>query len=263
MNRNNLIWGVVLLLVGGFLLAVNLGIVPIMNANLIAALFISGGILFLGAYFANGIDQWGWLFPATALLAVGATIWFSESGFDGEWIGAMFMIAVAVPFWVAYLTNRENWWALIPGGLMTMVAVLVAGTTTRIAEEIWVALMLAGFGVVFLLVYYSRQDNWWAIIPGGSFLGIGATVLFAGMDLPGPLETRLAGGSFMLILGLTFGALWLLREKHGTKWAKYPAVAVGSIGALVMVIGESVEYVWPLILIGVGAWLLWRGRIRV
>lgn len=262
MNRNNLIWGIVLLLVGGFLLAVNLGWLPDLNENLIAALFIAGGLTFFGAYFANGVNQWGWLFPATSLTAVGATIWFSTAGIDGEWIGAMFMVAVALPFWVAYLTNRENWWALIPGGILTMVAVLIAGTTTNIADEIWVAIMLAGMGLAFLAVYFNRRESWWAIIPGGSLIGVGTTVFFAGLDLPEPFVARLAGGSFMFVLGLTFAWLWILRNQHNTHWAKYPAVGLVSIGLLIMLIGNNIEYVWPLILIALGAWLLWRGRMR-
>ena len=172
------------------------------------------------------------------------------------------LAGIGLVFLVVYLTNREHWWALIPGGTMLMVAMLIAGTATPIAEEFWVALMLAGIGAVFGVVYLARRNNWWAIIPAGALLGTGVTVLFAGMQLPDALEVRLLGGSFLLIMGLTFGALWLLREEHPTRWAKYPAVAVTSVGALVMLIGENAEYVWPLILIAVGAWLLWRGQMR-
>lgn len=313
MKRSNFLLGIGLLLIGGFLLAINLNWIAMQNNSIVAAVFLLAGLLFLAVFFTNGIKEWWWLMPATTLSAVGGAILLSTSSVPGEWIGAMFMLALSLPFLVAYLTDRKNWWglipggillviailivgtatqisedywgafmlaglglvflvvylthrehwwALIPGGTLLMIAMLVAGSATAIAEGYWVALMLAGMSIVFAIVYLARRNNWWAIIPAGALAGIALIMLLVAMQLPAALSVRLLGGSFLLVLGLTFGVLWLLREDHPTRWAKYPAAAVTSIGALIMLIGENAEYVGPLILIAVGGWLLWRGQMR-
>ena len=96
MKRTNFLLGIALLLIGGFLLAINLNLIAMQNNYIVAGVFLLAGLLFLAVYFTNGIKEWWWLMPATTLSAVGGAILLSNSSITGEWIGAMFVLAVRV-----------------------------------------------------------------------------------------------------------------------------------------------------------------------
>src|SRR5690606_41960036 len=65
------------------------------------------------------------LFPYTTLFR--SDLWFVRRN-PGDIVGAYVMFAIALPFLYVYLRNRENWWALIPGGIMLTIGVgLLAG----------------------------------------------------------------------------------------------------------------------------------------
>ncbi len=75
-----------------------------------------------------------------------------------------------------YLVNRaEHWWAIIPGGFMLVLAVVIALTVTITRLETLGALLFAGMGVVFGLVYLlaGKRRHWWALIPAGVLLFFG------------------------------------------------------------------------------------------
>ena len=86
-------------------------------------LFGVASLLFFASYLISGVTRWGWLFPATITGGVAAVIWLSERGFSDVYLGSLMVACVSLPFWVAFLVNRqENWWALIPGWITAAVA---------------------------------------------------------------------------------------------------------------------------------------------
>jgi len=47
-------------------------------------------------------------------------------------------------------------------------------------------LLFGGLGIVFLVVYRQREQNWWAAIPAGALLGLaGVTLLESIESVPG------------------------------------------------------------------------------
>ena len=81
------------------------------------------GFPFLIGYLRDR-DQWGLLIPAYVLFSVGLMVGLIGLGWLQNFlIPAYVMLAIAVPFLVVYLLNRENWWALIPAGIMGIIAV--------------------------------------------------------------------------------------------------------------------------------------------
>ena len=67
----NLFWGIMLILLGGFFLAVNLGWVPALSENIWAILFVAIGLVFFAGYLSSGVSNWGLLFPAAGAGAIG------------------------------------------------------------------------------------------------------------------------------------------------------------------------------------------------
>jgi hypothetical protein len=67
------------------------------------------------------------------------------------------MFAIAAPFIYIYLRNTDNWWALIPGGIM---AVIGAGLLiSSVISAIPVLLIIAGIYILVRQMGSKSQDN--------------------------------------------------------------------------------------------------------
>jgi hypothetical protein len=355
---SSIFWGILFILGGMVLLADRLGWVDFsqFSSNTWVYVFVAAGVVFLLGYFLSGFKSWGLLFPALILAAIGVTLWMSDQGMTGSFLGMPILIAIAIPFFVGFLLDRKAWPLLIPAWVMTVVAfvtlfaesangtlvgamvqyaiatpflvvfllnrkhwwalipawaMFLFGTVTLLSEHVngnligalvlygialpflvvylnnrsfrwalipaaalgfvgtiplldtvvggdWmgVAVMLL-FAAVFLFVYFRWNFNWWAIIPGGIFLSIAVTV-FLGILLPenNPIVEGILTGVLLLGFGLTFGALWLLREKHTTAWARYPAIGLLVAAVLAFIFGSNSNLFWAIALLAAGAVLV-------
>ena len=352
-NTSNIFWGVLLILAGAALLTDRMGWVNfrLFSTNTWVYIFAGLGLVFLLGYFINGLQKWGWLFPALICAAISLTIWMSDRemhsalvgmpillslalpfyvGFafnrktwgllipawvmtvlafvaltadrvEGSLSGALFLFAVAAPFLLVYLLNRARWWALIPAWVMFIlgtitllsahvngnligalflyavalpfllvylrdrtrrwalipaIAVGLVGTIPLLASLVggdWMgAAVMFLFSLPFFFVYFRWPENWWALIPAGVFASLGLVVVL-GILLPDrPFTQGLLSGLLLLGLGLTFGALWLLRKSRSTAWAIYPAVGLLAAALLVGLSAGNSNLVWAAALLAAG-----------
>lgn len=173
-QRTNILVGVLLLAAGIMILLLNFGVIGPLGDTLWSLLFFGGGIAFLVVYLQNRA-QWWPIIPGMTLLGLGAIIFFSNTGFEGDWLPALLFGAIALAFFVVYLTQpAENWWALIPAGVLTSLGVpfLLPGGFNP-------GVFMFGMGVTFGLVYLQglvrglHREFWWALIPAGVLALIG------------------------------------------------------------------------------------------
>jgi hypothetical protein len=76
---------------------------------------------FLVVFLLNRANWWG-LIPAYTLAAVAVMVGLIGLGvLDDMLIPAYVMFAIALPFIAVFVLNRENWWALIPAGIMAVI----------------------------------------------------------------------------------------------------------------------------------------------
>ena len=312
-------WGVVLILLGVWLLISGQSVIQIQSPVLGAV--VTGGLslLFFTSYFLSGIRHWGWLIPACLFAGTTFTIVLTMiPGVSGSWIGSPVLFSLVVPFLVIYLIKpEENRWALIPMyvfivlTLVTLLAEKVAGEIIgslflfAIAlpflfvylnkrERIWAFIVFAALaliGVIPLLALFTNEEwigvvvmiffaipfavlylinnthNWWALIPAGFFTTIAVVVLLTTLlmntrpanDL---LIERLGGGVLFLGWTLTFLMLWMRRKSISTAWAVYPALVLGVLSLTGFIGGQTgLLYSWPLALI-VGGLLLMFNSFR-
>ena len=177
---------------------------------------------------------------------------------DLVWI-VLFAVGGLAFLWF-YMTNREQWWAVIPGCVLLGIAGTIALSDT--AGSWSGALVPAAIGVSFWIIYLARRDMWWPIIPGGVLITV---ALMAGFADTLPDETITA--ILFLGLALTFLLVYLLPTPAGRmKWALIPAAvsAVLGIGFLASMGGmvTLLAVAGPLALIVGGGLLLWRGLKR-
>ncbi len=114
--------------------------------------------------------------------------------YSGELSGAVFLGGVALGFWLVYILHREHWWATIPAGVLTTLAVLAKIGTGQ------TAVFFIGLGTTFLLVFLLPSPGGrktWALIPAAILLVIGIlfrTPYIEAVNYFGPAALIIGGG---------------------------------------------------------------------
>ncbi len=111
-------WGIALIVLGVIFL---LGqVMPWFSDLMWAGGMAAVGLVFLTVYGRNR-SQWWALIPAYVFFAIAGLILLDMLPLPGDIDGAYVMFAIAAPFFYVYLRNRQNWWALIPSGIMAFI----------------------------------------------------------------------------------------------------------------------------------------------
>jgi len=222
-RRHRLAWAVFFLFAGAFLLLNNLKVFREFGDGIWGGLFAVVGFGFLIWFLIDRQRTWRAIagFP---LLTIGVLLLLTWRGVNlGVWQAALVMFGVALGFWTVLLSHNENWWALIPAGVLTLMGVLI-GFQARLSEAAWLAVFFLGLAVVFGLLYLLRlgqQDTGWAGVPAAAFLLIGVVTLAGASNLAGPVA------QWWPILLLVAGAIMLILALHSPKSSAPSAAATG------------------------------------
>ncbi len=221
-------WGLVLVLVGGWFLVTGRTNLTIYDPNL--GIMLTGGLslLFFSSYFISGPKRWGWLFPACILAAMTLVVLLSQvPRAGGGMLAAPMLVAVGVPFLVAYLQSpKDRGWALIPVYVMaalTLIVFLVDGISGELAGTL-VLLMIA---MPFLVVYLRNRQRRWPLIPFGVLAWIS---LIPALTLM--VNDHFIGVAVMLLLAAPFVVVYFLSPRNW--WAMIPAGVFVSISLVVL-----------------------------
>jgi hypothetical protein len=228
-----------------------------------APVLIGIAIPFLVVFTFDTKKNWWALIPAWVMVAISCVVLF-EDRVEGNLIGTFVLYSIALPFLVVYLHDRDHRWALIP-----FAALGVVGLTTLLENvmggEVLGLVVMFLFAIPFFVVYFWSKNNWWALIPAGVFTNIGLMMLleFTPVSISreggfNPVGTALLLGGF----GFTFGTLWLRRASQPTDWAKYPALGLFAAAVMAFLMGENIQFFWPVILIAGGVIILLVGLLR-
>ena len=192
-----------------------------------------------------------------ALILAGILFLLQELNILGnafQYLWLILMAAGAAVFIWIYFTKKEQWWAIIPG--LTLLGLSLSGLDSLFnfyPGSNWTgALFLGCIGLAFWLIYLRRQDQWWAIIPGGVLLTLAAV---AGLD------NILDWSEVIFFLGLavTFALVGILPNQLDTRWAFIPAAVLAVLGVTVFAPFRSVMLlIWPVALIALGVYILFR-----
>ncbi|MBL7198771.1 MAG: hypothetical protein ISS56_01340 [Anaerolineae bacterium] len=200
-----------------------------------------------------------WRIPGGILLIVGGILLLFQSfGMFRFLVGLLWSLLLGVAgvaFLITFLSNREQWWALIPGfALIGLAATALADQVIPMGDGGWGgALFLGALSVAFWLVYLTDHERWWAVIPGGVLMTIAAV---AGLSsFSAGIES---GGVLFLGLGLTFGTLAFVPTPQGQlRWALIPATVLSVMG-LLLAFAPILRHLWPIVLILIGLYVILR-----
>jgi hypothetical protein len=164
------------LIPGGVMLflALTTLLVDSVGGEWVGALFLfMVAISFLVVYLSNRSRLWALIVAyATAVLGVGPLM--AIGGRSAEYYGPIFLFAVALPFFFIYFRSAGNWWAIIPAGVLTTLAVLtaaaIAGLINDGNEGAFVgvgyanAFLMLGLAATFSVVWLRHAKPWAKVV---------------------------------------------------------------------------------------------------
>ncbi len=199
-TRTRMALGALLVGAGILVLLQNLGVIRSGLELLWSVCFLAAGGIFTFV-FLNDRKNWWAVIPGFTLLGIGALILLNWalpiSG--GRWGGGLFLGALAAAFWVIYANRRDQWWPIVPGGvLLTLALVTVLDEGVGVGFDTGSIFML-GLGATFLVLYLLPAGGGkqaWAVYPAVILIAIGVIVAIASSSLMrfvGPLALVAAG----------------------------------------------------------------------
>ncbi len=107
----------------------------------------------------------------------------TQESVGGRLVAAVLFWGLGLAFGHIYLRARsENWWAIMPGGFMIVLGVVIGLSQWVQSLEVLGAVLFGGLGLVFLLLSLvgGALRHWWALVPGSILLLFGLFVLGGG-----------------------------------------------------------------------------------
>jgi hypothetical protein len=242
-NLSTVILGFALILAGAFALANSLGYLKAFSITTWMFIFTSLSAIFFIAFLVDGLRAWGWLFPVSIFAALAGSMRIVGSNIPTEWIPALIVGSVALPFIFAFLIDRNRTWALIPAFILGFVA-FIPLFGRFLPGSLIASLIVAAIGLPFITVYLVAPRFWWGIIPGGIMFSIALM-----LALNGALYSTISVAIMFLGWALTFGLVWLRSNLREAAWAKYPALAMGILACIMFFITSGLESYWSVGLI--------------
>lgn len=225
-NKSGLFWGMLLIAAGAVALGQQMGLIPELSEQFWMWIFAVGSLVAFVNYALSGWKDWGWLFPAGALGGLAAIIALATAGVDNAAVASPLFIGLLIPFVAAYLANRaQNWWALIPGGVMLFLTLTLLLVDSAGGE--WIgALFLFMLAATFLVVYLNNRTRTWALIVAYILAVLGIAPLMAS----GGRDAAYYGPLFLFAVALPFFVLYFRSRENW--WAIIPAGSVTTIAVL-------------------------------
>ena len=218
-------------------------------------IFIAIAIPFLVAFLTNVRENWWALIPAFGCLVMATVVNFADT-VPGEWIGALIMFAIGLPFLLVYFVNRTRRWALIPALVMISIGAMILVSMASRWAAFFVPLIISA---PFFYIYFTQPRHWWALIPAGMMASIALESLLTLPFLGSFASTSIPTGIMFLGWAGTFYYLWLQRTKSPTEWARIPAIIFGIVAIVQFVLGAISEVGMIVLLFAGGILLVYFG----
>jgi hypothetical protein len=211
-RKRGLIWGGLLILLGGLLLVEQYTDLELSAWIWVGVLAFVGLIAFV-FYLSDRSDVW-LLLTTYILWAVAGLITLTTLDVLQDDLVALYVLtAIALPFLAVYLRDRAQWWALIPAYVLIAVGLMVALIGLGILSDLLIpGYVMFAIAIPFFVVFARDTKQWWALIPGGvlAFIGVAFFVAEAALQFILP--------AFLILIGLWILARGLLRkDRDGRK----------------------------------------------
>jgi hypothetical protein len=178
------------------------------NDEWVGALFLfMVALSFLFVYLNNRARMWALIVAyVTAILSLAPLM--SIGGRKAEYFGALIFFAVALPFFVVYFRQPDNnWWAIIPAGVLSTLGVVtalaIAGLINSATSGGYAnALLMGGLAATFAVLWLRHHRDWARIVTIIlGILAVASVFLFGYYEIFWPVAF-ICGGVYLLYLAL-------------------------------------------------------------
>jgi hypothetical protein len=196
-----IVGGGLLIALGVLILLEQLGIFTAGVSLLLAVVLGAVGVYFLGVFFSAPSARWWAVLPGVIFLDLAVLMVLGMVSPTlactpnlGGWVlscselaGVVFLGGLGLSFWAVYAASRSQWWAVIPAGVLTTLALVTlasSGSNGGVAGGVF----FLGLGATFLLVGLlptPGQRMGWAFIPAGIFFATGIILIAALTEFSG------------------------------------------------------------------------------
>jgi hypothetical protein len=161
---------------------------------------------FLFVYLNNRTRTWALLVAyITAVLGIAPLM--ATGGRDAAYYGSIFLFAVALPFFILYFRSAQNWWAIIPAGSITVIAIIaalaIAGLIRNENEGGYAnALLMGGLAATFAVIWLRHSKPWAKVVTIVlALLAVGSVFFATYSQILWPVAIIL-GGIYLLFTAL-------------------------------------------------------------
>lgn len=150
-------------------------------ARLVIVVALLETALPFGAVYMADRRQWWALLPLYALVVLAGLLALTILSIPMEALGAFALLAAGVPFWLAYMVNKQTWWALIPAGALSGAGVIALAALAALrpgSGGFYVVLNLALAGALFAVWLTARRFEWAIWLATGFVLAAALAVWF-------------------------------------------------------------------------------------
>jgi hypothetical protein len=170
-KKRGVIWGGLLILLGGLLLVDQF--TDLTEWIWVAALVLSGMVAIV-VYLSDRSDGWLLLTAYILLVIAGLVAMIALNLFPDDLVAVYILLAIALPFLGVFLRDRTQWWALIPSYVLLAVALMNWLMEADILSDLLVpGYVMFAIAIPFFVVYGRNTKLWWALIPAGILTIIG------------------------------------------------------------------------------------------
>ena len=176
-RKQGLVWGGLFIVLGVMAL---LEIVTDLSAWIWVAVLVIGGLGVFGIYATDRAEKWLLIISYALLAVAGLVTLITLDVLQDPLIATYVLLAIALPFLVAFLADRTRWGLLIPAYVLIVVGVMVPLTELNVLDDnLTAAFILIAVAIPFFVVFLRNTKNWWALIPGGILAIVGLSFLIA------------------------------------------------------------------------------------
>jgi len=170
------------------------------------------------------------------------------------WTWVAVLAAAGLGVFAVYLTDRSDRGLLIPAYVLWAIAGLIALITLNVLRDESIATyVLAAIALPFLVVFLRDRSKWGALIPAYVLLAVGVMV---GLIGAGVLSDLLIPAYVMFAIAIPFFVVYARNPRQW--WPLIPAGIMAVIGLSFLIAEAAAQYVGPVVMILVGAWILVR-----
>jgi len=194
---------------------------------------------------------WGGLLVLIGLLLLAENLGWLGSLKAPSW--SLILGAMGMFFLLTYVSDRKQWWALIPGLVLVGVAAAIfLAEQELVASHVVATIILGAVGLPFLIIFLTDRQQAWALIPALTMAGVASGVFLEGV---GAIDGTAVAGFVLGGISLGFVSIYVIDRRQW--WALIPGGILGLMAG-VFLIAAAVKFIIPLAIILFGLLLLLR-----